>query len=98
MNVYSAIPGSRRLASIPKLSKKASQRLKWFDYYNCHGGNARLVCRYFGISPQTFYRWKKRYDPRHIQSLEDRSHRPRYVRQPSYSKELVEAVLGLREK
>jgi hypothetical protein len=34
MNVYSAIPGSRRLASIPKLSSKARQRLKWFDYYN----------------------------------------------------------------
>lgn len=74
MNVYSAIPGSRRLARIPKLSKKASQRLKWFDYYNCHGGNARLACRYFGISPQTFYRLWRRYDPRHIQSLEDRSH------------------------
>jgi len=98
MNVYSAIPGYRRLASIPKLSSKARQRLKWFDYYNSPNHSARLTCRHFDISPQTFYRWKRRYDPRHIQSLEDRPHRPRHVRQPAYSQELVRAVLSLREE
>lgn len=98
MNVYSTIPGANRLASIPALSKKAKQRLKWFDYYNSHEHNARLTCRYFGISPQTFYRWKRRYDPRHTESLEDRSHRPRQVRQPTYSMELVDAVLKSREE
>ena len=65
---------------------------------NSPNHSARLTCRHFDISPQTFYRWKRRYDPRHIQSLEDRSHRPRHVRQPTYSKELVEAVLSLREE
>ena len=98
MNVYSTIPGYERLASIPKLSKKAKQRLKWFDYYNSHGNKARLTCRYFGISPQTFYRWKRRYNPRHIESLEDRSRRPKHLRRPAYSVELVEAVLRLREE
>jgi len=98
MNDYSTIPGTNRLASIPALSKKAKQRLKWFDYYQFHNRNARLTCRYFGISPQTFYRWKRRYDPRHTESLEDRSHRPRQVRQPTYSLELVDAVLKSREE
>jgi len=41
---------------------------------------------------------KGRYNPRHLESLEDRSHRPRHVRQPTYSAELVNAVLGLREE
>ena len=98
MNVYSKIPGYGRLASIPVLSKKARQRLKWFDYYNSHSHNARLTCRYFGISPQTFYRWKRRYDPYHLESLEDRSCRPKRVRQPAYSAELVTAVQRLREE
>ena len=98
MSVYSRIPGANRLTSIPVLSKKARQRLKWFDYYNSHKQNARLTCRYFGISPQTFYRWKKRYNPKHIESLEDRSHRPKHLRQPTYSVELVKAVLRLREE
>jgi transposase InsO family protein len=78
-------------------SKKARQRLKWFDYYKSRGYNARLTCRHFDISPQTFYRWKRRYNPRHLESLEDHSHRPRHLRQPTYSTELVEAVLRLRE-
>ena len=98
MNVYSTVLGYRCLASIPVLSKKAGQRLKWFDYYNSHHQNARLTCRYFGISPQTFYRWKRRYSPRHLESLEDRSHHPKHVRQPTYSTELVNAVLRLREE
>jgi len=91
-------PGASRLAGLQVgLSKKARQRLKWFDYYNTRSHHARLTCRHFDISPQTFYRWKRRYNPRHIESLEDHSHRPKHLRQPTYSMELVEAVLRLRE-
>jgi transposase-like protein len=36
------------------------------DYYQSHGHNARLTCRHFDISPQTFYRWRRRYNPRRI--------------------------------
>ena len=96
--ISGAVPGVSRLAGLQELSKKAGQRLKWFDYYNSHGHNARLTCRHFDISPQTFYRWKRRYNPRHLASLEERSHRPRQLRQPTYSTELVEAVLKLREE
>ena len=97
--ISGVVPGVSRLAGLQvELSKKARQRLKWFDYYNSRGHNARLTCRHFDISPQTFYRWKRRYNPRHLQSLEDRSHRPQHVRQPTYSTELVEAVLKLREE
>jgi transposase InsO family protein len=80
------------------LSREANKRLKWFDYYESHQYNARLTCRHFDISPQTFYRWKRRYDPRQLKSLESRSHRPRHVRQPTYSVALVEAVVKLREE
>ena len=97
--ISGVVPGVSRLAGLQvELSRKARQRLKWFDYYQSRCCNARLTCRYFGISPQTFYRWKRRYNPRHLESLEDRSHRPRYLRQPTYSIELVEAILKLREE
>lgn len=72
--------------------------MKWFDYYDSHGHNARLTCRYFGISPQTFYRWKHRYNPWNLESLGDRSHRPKHLRQPTASPALVSAVLHLREQ
>jgi transposase len=100
MKIISRIgPGAYRLSKLQEEpSKRARQRLKWFDYYNSHAHNARLTCRYFGISPQTFYRWKRRYNHKHLASLEDRSHRPQHLRQPGYSVELIEAVLGLREE
>jgi putative transposase len=92
------VTGFSRLARITEISREAGKRLKWFDYYNSHGCNARLTCRYFGISPQTFYRWKRRYDPKHLESLEGRSHRPKRLRQPTWSHELVQEVLRLREQ
>ena len=92
------VSGVSRLARIKELSREATRRLRWFDYYYCHGRNARLTCRHFGISPQTFYRWKHRYDPDHLGSLEDRSRRPRHVRQPTWTTEIAEAVLKLREE
>ena len=76
----------------------ARQRLKWMDYYQAHGENASLTCRYFGISRQTFYRWKRRYDARDLTSLEERPHRPHHVRQPTWTPELAQAVLEIREQ
>ncbi len=83
---------------IPDLSREANKRLQWFLYYEAHGRNARLTCRYFGISPQTFYRWWHRYNPKDLSTLEDHSHRPKQVRKPSWTQEEVEAVLSLREQ
>jgi putative transposase len=100
MKIVSGLaPGITSLAKrTADISREARQRLRWFDYHNSHGHNARLTCRYFGISPQTFYRWKRRYAPRNLKTLENRSHRPKRLRQPTASLELVEAVLKLREK
>lgn len=91
-------PGALRLAGRgQELSAEARRRLKWMDYYETHGHNARLACRHFDISPQTFYRWRRRYNRRQLATLEDRSRRPHRVRQPTWSPELMEAVQALRE-
>ncbi len=93
------IRGSNRLARIEaELSRAAKLRLQWMDYYQAHNHNAALACRHFGISRQSFYRWKHRYNPYHLATLEDRSHRPRRLRQPTWSRELELAVLHLREQ
>ncbi len=97
--ISGVVPGAFRLGRLQvELSRKARQRLKWFDYYHSHHHNAHLTCRHFDISPQTFYRWERRYNPKHLESLEEHSHRPKRLRQPSYSMELVEAVLKLKEE
>lgn len=97
--VSGTAPGALRLAGRgAELSADARRRLKWMDYYDQHGRNVRLTCRHFDISPQTFYRWRRRYQPNRLQSLESRSRRPQQVRQPTWSPELARAVRELREQ
>ena len=92
------LPRSRYLErGAAELSREAQKRLEWFDYYQAHGRKAALTCRYFGISRQTFYRWKRRYDPQNLRTLEEGSHRPHRRRQPTWTAEQAERVRRLRE-
>jgi len=93
------IRGDKRLGRIAgELSREARVRLQWMDYYEAHGHNVTLTCRHFGISRQTFYRWRRRYEPRRLGSLEGRSHRPKRLRRPTWTQELGLAVLHVREQ
>jgi transposase InsO family protein len=67
-------------------------------FYHFNGRSAARTCRHFGISRQTFYRWKRRFDRHHLSTLEGRSHRPKKVRQPTWSVGLAERVLALRKQ
>lgn len=97
--VRATVPHARRLAAVgPELSREARQRLKWMDHYRTHRENVARTCRYFGISRQTFYRWKRRYAPGDLTSLEARSHRPKRRRQPTWSPALAQEVLALRRQ
>jgi hypothetical protein len=61
--------------------RAAKQRLKWMKHFEKYR-NARLTCRHFGISPDTFYLWKKRYILNNPNSLEDdlKTRRPHKTR------------------
>jgi transposase InsO family protein len=63
-----------------------------------HNRDAALTRKVFGASRASLYRWRKRWIPSDPSSLEDRSSRPRRVRRPAWSDELVEAVLTLRQQ
>ena len=89
-------PRSRQLAQVGvELSRAAKVRLGWMDFYRSTQ-NVALTCRHFGISRQSFYRWRRRYDPLDLSSLEARSHCPRRRRLPTWSFLLEERVLLLR--
>jgi len=100
MRVITAlVPGAITLRKrVADITHDANKRLKWFDYYESHERNARETCRHFNISPDTFYRWKKKYRSGDVRSLEERSHRPKHVRQPTWTVEMVKAVQELREE
>jgi putative transposase len=96
----SLIPGSEFIRSLVRqgtMSPDAAKRLRWMDHY-ARSGNARLTCRYFGISAQTFYRWKNRFDPYDLTTLEEESRRPRRVRQSETPVKVIERIRELREE
>ena len=99
MQIRRKLPRAGQLArSGQEMSREARVRLAWMDFYCTHGGNAAQTCRRFGISRQTFYSWKRRFDPHDLSSLEDHSHRPHRCRRPTWSPQLVEQVWRLRQQ
>lgn len=61
------------------------------------GSNVRALCRRFGISPATGYKWLCRFREEGVDGLRDRSRRPHHS--PNRTSPQVEAaVLAVREK
>ncbi len=80
------------------LSKDGLKRLEWFDFFFSHKKNASLTCRHFGISRDTFYTWKRRFNPQYLQSLEfdSKSRRPHKVRQSTLSEVTRNRIYAIR--
>jgi putative transposase len=98
MEVFSIAKGFYRLSknAPPELSQKEFDRLRALTIYG-ETGDVRLVCQTFGVSRATLYRWLKRFDPKDLTSLKEQSRRPRRVRRPLWSRELIGAIKELRE-
>lgn len=80
------------------LSKDGLKRLAWFDWYFSHEKNISLVCRHFGISRDTFYTWKRRFNPKSLQSLEfeSKTRRPKKVRESTLSEAVKSKIYAIR--
>jgi transposase InsO family protein len=77
------------------LSEKARVRLAWMDAYR-ECGNAARVSRHFSIPLRTFWRWRKRYDPFDLTSLESRKRGPKSRSPLRTSWETERRVLALK--
>jgi len=72
-------------------------RLEFVTLASAEGANKRELCRRFGISPQTGYKWLERYEREGTDGLADRSRRPHHS--PRHSPPDQEAaVLALRDE
>jgi transposase len=60
-----------------QLARMAKRRLAILRHAEEITGNVALTCRYYGISRQVVYKWRRRYDQHGLDGLRDRSHRPR---------------------
>lgn len=91
------IPNSVSSVHPLELSREGRLRLRVLEWWEAHGGNASLTCRHFGISRDTFYRWLRRFRKFGPGGLEDGSHRPKRMRKPTWTRQLEDAVLHLRQ-
>lgn len=80
------------------LSKDALKRLWWFDWYFSHEKNAEKTCRHFNLSKSVFYRWKKRYSPANLKTLEDdkKTRRPYHLREMTTPGFILSRIYNIR--
>jgi transposase len=94
------LPRALRLASVlqvPELSPVARTRLQALTVWQ-ETGHWRLATQVFGLSRATVYRWRRRYGPSDLTTLESRSRRPRQVRQPQTPAPVVVRLCQLRQQ
>lgn len=99
MRVFSIAKGFHYLAkrAYPELSQKELDRLRAIRLWR-QTKDAKLVCETFGISRATLYRWIQRFDPKDLSSLKERSRRPRRLRKPTWSHDLIMEAKALRRQ
>ena len=97
MSYFSIAKGFHKLSSHPppELTQKELDRLRAITIYNTTK-DVCLVCKTYGISRATLYRWLRRYDPTDLNSLRNKSRRPLRTRRPQWSRELIDLVKQLR--
>jgi transposase len=79
-----------------QLARMAKRRLAILRHAEEITGNVSLTCRYYGISRQVFYKWRRRYDEHGLDGLRDRSKRPQ-VSPNATRTEVVGKIIYLRQ-
>lgn len=89
----------RALAEYWQISPQAKQRLEWMIFYQTVAKkNASLTASYFSISRKTLHKWKKRFNPHLIQSLEEKSRAPHKRREWEVTPLQEKRITALREE
>jgi transposase InsO family protein len=60
------------------------------------GETVSIICKRYGISRKTYYKWKNRYKQKGIDGLSDLSRRPHNIKYKKVTSEIQETVLDLR--
>lgn len=103
MMIYgSIVPGMAAIARssslMDSLTERAKYRIKVLDWYRTRGKNQSLCARHFGIGRMTLYRWIRRYERYGLAGLNEDSRKPRNVRKPTTSWNIVARTVQLRKQ
>jgi putative transposase len=84
-----------------QLSHDARERLRYVSCFRSlreQRMSSIEASQAMGIPKATLYRWEKRLGEEGLKGMEEKSRRPKRTRKPTWSPELSQAVLGLREQ
>jgi len=87
---------AERVWSEKDLVRRANRRLAVLRHAEEVSGNVAATCRYFGISRNIFYRWKRRWEDEGLDGLKDRSSAPLHCPTITHP-EVVEKIIHLRQ-
>jgi len=100
MTIYgSVLPGARTLANWAvrtNITEKAKQRLKVVDWLRSRGGSVSLTARHFGLDRKTVRVWRDKFNQVGMLALNDKSHKPKHLRQQTTSWEIVNEIVKTR--
>lgn len=88
----------RQTAKVLGLSRGAKVRLEWVLWHEAHGAYQALTCRRFGIHRNTLAKWFKRFDEANLRTLEERSRRPKQLRQREASLIRDQRIIALKHE
>lgn len=83
------------------LSEKAEGRLQALDLWKAlkkKGTSDKEASGLLRVSRATLYRWKQRLERQGLRGLEEKSRRPKHIRKPLWSIELIEKMQRMREQ
>jgi len=103
MTIYGyVLPGAISIARSAflagNLTERAKQRLKILDWHKTHGKNVSLTARHFGLTRYTVRNWQKRLNKFGPRGLDDKSHKPKSLRQSTTSQEIISEVVKIRKQ
>jgi transposase len=80
-----------------ELERRAQRKLAVLRHVEEVSGNVAATCRYYGISRQCYYGWRRRYEAAGLDGLKERSSRPH--RSPRVTRaEVIEKIVWLRQQ
>jgi len=103
MTIYGSIlPGAIAIARssflTDKLTERAKYKIKILDWHRNYGNNMSLTARHFGIGRMTLFRWIKRFKRYGVIGLNEHSRRPKHLRIPVVSWDIVIRAVELRKQ
>lgn len=103
MTIYgTTMPGAIKIANwankIQPLTEDARKRLKMLDWHRNHSKNVSLTARRFGFTRKTVRKWQKKFNRLGILGLNEQSRRPKNIRKPVTSWQVISETVNLKKQ